>query len=187
MLAEYMAKLIDYKGKYAIVGDNLQFTSGRERPAGFDDGMKQYKDKGMVGVGMQLAYSDISVAQDMTQNFIKSNPDLKIVFAGNDRTTIGACNAFVQLGIKGQVKLCNVDVSLDTIKYMKAGIVQACILQKPYDMGYKGVENILDITNGKKVEKEVDTGVFLFTPDNLNTDEATAAIRQYIPKYEPDK
>lgn len=185
-LGEYMGNLIGGEGKYAIVADSLAFTSGRERPTGFDDGMSSVSDQ-LVSVGMQLTYSDIAEAEKVTLNYLTSNPDLSVVFASNDRTAVGATNAFVKEGIAGEVKLCQVDVSLDTITNMRDGVIQAAMLQKPYNMGYEGVQTIIALTKGEEVEKTVDTGVFILTPENLDTEEAIAAIRQYIPDYDPEQ
>lgn len=184
-LADYMAKMVGSSGKYAIIADNFSFTSGRDRPVGFDDGMAEHAD--MQSVGMQLCYGDIAKAEAITLNYLKANPDLSIVFAGNDRASVGATNAFIQEGIVGSIKLCGVDVSLDAIKNMRAGIVQACVLQKPYNMGYEGVKTLIALKKGEAVEKQTDTGVFLLTPENLDTDEGIAAIRQYIPDYDPEQ
>lgn len=183
MLGEYMGNLMGGQGKYAVVGDSNAFTSGRDRPAGFDAGMAKYP--GIASVGTQLANSDINKAESITINYLIANPDLKLVFASNDRGCVGATNAFLQEGIKGDIMLCAVDVSLDTLKNMKRGVIQATILQRPYDMGYNGVRSILTILDGGTVEKEVDTGVFLLTPENMDSPEGMAAIRQYIADYDP--
>lgn len=182
-LGEYMGEKLGGEGIYAVVGDSNAFTSGRDRPAGFDAGMAKYP--GLKSVGTQLANSDINKAESITLNYLIANPGLKLVFASNDRGCVGATNAFLQEGIKGDPMLCAVDVSLDTLKNMKAGVIQATVLQRPYDMGYRGVESILTLIDGGTVEKEVDTGVFLLTPENMDSPEGISAIRQYIADYDP--
>ena len=54
-------------------------------------------------------------------------------------------------------------------------------------MGYEGVKTILAIKDGEEVEKQVDAGTYLLTLDNLDTEEAIEAIRQYLPDYEPEQ
>ena len=41
-LGEYMAEVIGYEGKYAIIGDNYAFAAGVDRPEGFNQGMQEY-------------------------------------------------------------------------------------------------------------------------------------------------
>lgn len=83
------------------------------------------------------------------------------------------------------MKLCVVDVSEDVLSAMEQGIIDAAALQNPYTMGYEGVTSIMKLLDGEEVEKQVDTGVFILTPDNMKSEEATAAIQQYLPDYEP--
>ena len=184
-LGEYIAGLIGHEGKYAIIGDNYAFAAGVDRPEGFNQGMQQYE--GIEYLGIQLADSDIPTAESLALNYLTSNPDISVIFCSNDAAITGASNAFLQEGICGEVKLCSVDVSDDIISYIKSGMVSATVLQSPYNMGYEGVKTILALLDGKSVEKQVDAGTFLLTADNLNTDEATTAIRQYLPNYEPSK
>lgn len=182
-LGEYMAEVIGYEGKYAIIGDNYAFAAGVDRPEGFNQGMQQYE--GIEYLGIQLADSDIPTAESLALNYLTANPDISVIFCSNDAAITGASNAFLQEGICGEVKLCSVDVSEDIISYIKTGMVTATVLQSPYNMGYEGVKTILALLNGETVEKQVDAGTFLLTKENLDTDEALAAIRQYLPNYEP--
>lgn len=184
-LGEYMAELIDYEGKYAIIGDNYAFAAGVDRPEGFNQGMQQYE--GIEYLGIQLADSDIPTAESMALNYLTANPDISVLFCSNDAAITGACNAFLQEGICGEVKLCSVDVSNDIISYIRTGMVSATVLQSPYNMGYEGVKTILAIKDGEEVEKQVDAGTYLLTLDNLDTEEAIEAIRQYLPDYEPEQ
>ena len=184
-MAEYMAGLMGEKGKYAVVGDSYEFAAGTDRPKGFEEGMSEYPE--IENLGIQLAYSDINEASSITTNFLTANPDISCIFAANDAAITGASNAFKQEGINGDILLCSVDVSEDIIRYMREGMIQATVLQSPYDMGYQGVETVLKLIDGETVEKEVDASTFILTPDNLDTDEAITAIRQYLPDYEPEK
>lgn len=182
-LGEYMAELIGYEGKYAIIGDNYAFAAGVDRPEGFNQGMQQYD--GIEYLGIQLADSDIPTAESLALNYLTANPDISVIFCSNDAAITGASNAFLQEGINGEVKLCSVDVSDDIITYIRNGMVSATVLQSPYNMGYEGVKTILALHDGNGVEKQVDAGTFLLTADNLDTEEAITAIRQYLPNYAP--
>jgi len=57
---------------------------------------------------------------------------------------------------------------------MKKGDVQGLVVQNPMNMGYLGVKAVVDYLQGKKIEKLVDTGVQLATPENMND----AAIKE---------
>lgn len=132
-----------------------------------------------------MAKSDIAEAENICSNYLTANPDLDMIFATNDAAAQGALNAFSKAGITDEVKLCVVDVSEDVLSAMEQGIIDAAALQNPYTMGYEGVTSIMKLLDGEEVEKQVDTGVFILTPDNMKSEEATAAIQQYLPDYEP--
>ncbi|OGV67136.1 MAG: hypothetical protein A3K19_10655 [Lentisphaerae bacterium RIFOXYB12_FULL_65_16] len=41
------------------------------------------------------------------------------------------------------------------------------MVQNPFLMGYVGVKSAVDAIQGKKVERRVDTGVVVVTPENM--------------------
>ena len=183
-LGEYMLDTYgDELESYAIIGDSYEFAAGKDRPEGFNQAMAE-KD-GMEYLGIQLAKSDIAEAENICSNYLTANSDLDMIFATNDAAAQGALNAFSKAGITDEVKLCVVDVSEDVLSAMEQGIIDAAALQNPYTMGYEGVTSIMKLLDGEEVEKQVDTGVFILTPDNMKSEEATAAIQQYLPDYEP--
>lgn len=184
-LGEYMLELMgkDVEGSYAIIGDSYEFAAGKDRPEGFQQAMKE--NPNLKDLGIQLAKSDIAEAENICSNYLTANPDLDMIFATNDAAAQGALNAFNKAGIIDQVKLCVVDVSEDVLSAMEDGIIDAAALQNPYTMGYEGVVSILKLIHGEEVEKQVDTGVFILTPENMKTEEAVKAIQQYLPDYEP--
>lgn len=185
-LAQYMAEnVLDGTGSYAEMQYNMTSLAAIDRHDGFVQGMEKLCPD-MEDIGYEITNSDIAETQNIVTNMLTANPDLKCIFASNDRSALGTLNAFKQLGIEGEVKLCNVDCSLETLTAMRQGIIQASALQMPYKQGYEGVKMILDLLEGKEVQKEGDSGSFILTPENMDTEEALEAIRQYLPDYEPE-
>ncbi|WRS30782.1 substrate-binding domain-containing protein [Actinomycetaceae bacterium MB13-C1-2] len=180
-LAIYMAGLMDESGKYAIVNSSMQFTSGIERPKGFDKGMEQFAN--IESVGMQLSNSDMAKAQEQAANFMQANPDLGLIFGANDRSAIGVGNAIQAAGKGDEVLTASFDVNENLIAFMRDGVLQASLLQSPFGMGEMGVGVLMDIFDGKTVEKVIATPTFILTPENLDSEEAISAIQQYMPDY----
>jgi ribose transport system substrate-binding protein len=50
-------------------------------------------------------------------------------------------------------------------------------------MGYLGVRTMFDSLQGKPVEKRIDTGVTMITPDNLDQAEMQALLRPPLDQY----
>jgi ribose transport system substrate-binding protein len=67
------------------------------------------------------------------------------------------------------------DSDEEEISALKSGTLKGLVLQDPFGMGYKGVLTAVDALDGKPVEKEVDTGATVATPENIN-EPAIAAL-----------
>ncbi len=185
-LGEYIAdNHLDGSGSYAEMVFNMTSLASIDRYNGFIAGITgKYPD--MKDVGYQITESDINKTTSLVANVYQANPDLKCIFANNDRTALGVLNGIKELGIEGQVTVCAVDCNLDLLKAMREGTIAALSLQMPYNQGYEGTKKLIALVNGEEIEKESDSGSFLLTPDNMDTDEAVAAIQQYIDGYKPE-
>lgn len=176
---------LDGSGSYAEMVFNMTSLASIDRYNGFIAGITgKYPD--MKDVGYQITESDINKTTSLVANVYQANPDLKCIFANNDRTALGVLNGIKELGIEGQITVCAVDCNLDLLKAMREGTIAALSLQMPYNQGYEGTKKLISLVNGEEIEKESDSGSFLLTPDNMDTDEAVAAIQQYIDGYKPE-
>ena len=66
----------------------------------------------------------------------------------------------------------------EKIKQLQAGDVQALVAQKPYDIGFQGVEQAANALTGGSVTAKIDTESLIVTKDNLND----PAVNKYIYK-----
>ena len=57
------------------------------------------------------------------------------------------------------------------------------VVQNPIGMGDKGVQAAVDLINGKKVDKFIDSGCSLVTSENVNSPEAKEILTPDIGKY----
>ena len=51
---------------------------------------------------------------------------------------------------------------------MRDGEIHGLSLQHPFNMGYLSVKTAVDYLRGESVERVIDTGVFMATPDNMD-------------------
>ncbi|WP_419872476.1 hypothetical protein [Candidatus Pristimantibacillus sp. PTI5] len=56
---------------------------------------------------------------------------------------------------------------MEEISYLEEGVLQATIVQKPFNMGYLAVKAALDVSAGKKVLPMIDTGSEAITKQNM--------------------
>ena len=137
-----------------------------QRQKGFQDELKKYP--GMQLAAVQYDQSQISQALSETENILTAHPGLKGIFAANEPGVIGVVHALQERGLVGKVKVVGFDNAPDEVSALSAGQISALIVQNPYQIGYQGVQEVLDVINHKSVPPSVDTGSTVVTKANMN-------------------
>jgi len=94
--------------------------------------------------------------------------DVQGIFTPNESSTTGMLLALQDMKLAGKVVFVGFDSSPSFIAAMRSKQMNGTVLQSPFNMGYLGVKTMVDQLLGKSVEKRIDTGVVLVTPDNLD-------------------
>ena len=89
----------------------------------------------------------------------------------NEYSAVGAARAVKALGKTDQIRMGSIDSSMEQIQYLEAGIYEALVIQKPFNMGYLGVETAVNAVRGRKIAKSTDSGSELITKENMYTEE----------------
>ncbi len=81
-------------------------------------------------------------------------------------------------GWAGKVRFVGFDASDNLVKGLSDGHIDGLVVQDPVKMGYLGVKTLVAHIKGQPVEKRIDTGVQLVTPDEHGRagDEGAARI-----------
>ena len=95
--------------------------------------------------------------------------------ATNLFTAQGVATGVKQAGATG-VSVVGFDAGPDQIKQLEAGDVQALVAQKPYDIGFQGVQQALNALGGKEVTGNIQTESIVVTKDNMNDPEVAKYI-----------
>jgi ribose transport system substrate-binding protein len=83
----------------------------------------------------------------------------------------------------GKVKMIGFDSGTPSVQDLKNGDVQGLVVQNPMRMGYLGVVTMVKHLQGEPVEKRVDTGVVLVTPENMEKPEIKELLYPPLDKY----
>jgi len=83
----------------------------------------------------------------------------------------------------GKVKMIGFDAGTQSVADLKNGDVQGLVVQNPLLMGYLGVMTAVKHLRGEKVEKRIDTGVVLVTPENMEQPEIHELLHPPLDKY----
>jgi len=172
--AQELIKRAGKTGKVALMVYVAGAGSCVDRMKGFMDEIKA-KSKLKI-IGPYYSDSDSAKAMNQMTDVLTANPDLKAVFAANEPTAIGVGKAIDAAGKAGKLVAIGFDGAPILQDYVKKGVLQAIMVQSPYNMGYLGVKTAWDKIKGKKIKDFVDTGVFGVTTENIATDEAQKAL-----------
>jgi len=112
-------------------------------------------------------------AYEIAKRVIREHPDLTGIVGLNEPTSVGAGRAILDLGKEGDIRLIGFDSSMNEIKLLERGVMQATIIQKPFQMGYLSVKAAVDVIRGGpgSVPKFIDTGSLVITKQNMYEEE----------------
>ena len=105
------------------------------------------------------------------------------VFAPNESTTFGMLLALRKAGLAGKTHLVGFDASEKLVQAVRTGEIDGLVVQRPFEMGYLAVKNIVAHIHGEGVEKRIDTGSTLVTKDNLDAPEVQALVKPDLAKW----
>ena len=137
LAAEEFVKLLGEKGRYIELVGRESDTNAAVRSRGFHDVLDKYPDLKLVA--RQSANWDQREAFQKMETLLQGNRDITGVIAGNDTMALGAMAALEGAGRK-QVVVVGFDGSPDAIASIKAGGIEATVLQPAADIARLAVD-----------------------------------------------
>lgn len=182
--ADRLGELLGGKGKVILLRYAEGSASTEEREAGFLEEMKQkYPNIELIST-TQHGGATRDTAKTASESLLnKFGDDVQGIFCPNESTTAGMLSALQDAGKAGKVMFVGFDATQMFVDAMKAKQLHGIVVQNPFNMGYLGVRTIVESLQGKSVEKRVDTGVTIITPDNLDTPDAQALLHPPLDQY----
>jgi ribose transport system substrate-binding protein len=176
--AKLMSELIGGSGEVAIVNFAAGTQTAVDREKGFTDEIKKNHPNIKI-VGVQYCDSDPTKAANQATDFISANPKIKGIWGANDQAAVGVAQAVSEKGLLDKISVVGFDNSSDIKAGLESDAIKGTAVQMPSVMGSKGVELIMDLVSGKKVEnKNVDTGVTMVTSKNYKEPSVNAILNQ---------
>ena len=187
LAAEEMARLLGGKGKIVMLRYQEGSASTTEREAGFMDAIAKVPGIKVVSSN-QYGGATTESAQKASENLLAPQTkggklDIDGIFCPNESTTFGMLLALQDGGFAGKVKFVGFDSSEKLITALKAGQLNALVLQDPMNMGYLGVKTMVQHLRGQKVEKRISTGETLVTAKNMNEPKIQALLAPDFKKW----
>jgi ribose transport system substrate-binding protein len=152
LAGEYLAKMLNGKGKIAIIGQPT-VTSVLDRVQGFKDAIAKFPEMKIVadvnGEGVR------DKAMQAASDILQAHPDLNGIFGINDDSALGALDA-VQQFKRSKVVIIGYDATPPAVDaILNDTPLKADVIQYPTRIGITTVQKIMDYFAGAPVPKIV--------------------------------
>ena len=184
LAGEHLAKLLAGKGNVILLRYQVGSASTEEREQGFLDALKPHAGIKVISAD-QHAGPTRDTAYRASQNILnRFGRVVDGVFCPCELPSGAMAMALRDIGRGGgRVKMVGFDAGTRSIEDLKAGDVQALVVQDPVKIGYVGVLTMAKHLRGGKVERRIDTGVRLVTRENMEQTEIREALYPPLEKY----
>lgn len=167
MAGARFGEILEGKGKIAVMTHFFASTTAYDRQSGVIEQLKQYPGIEVIDETWDCN-SDIDIAYEKALEIIKKYPDVTGIFGSNEASLLGVARAIDDLGLGGKIKIVGFDSNEEVVQLIENGVIDATMVQRPFNMGYMGVKKAIEETNKKSnVDEFIDTGYVLITKDNI--------------------
>lgn len=162
--------------RIGIVNYDVNSANGQERERGARDLFSSTGRAEVVAAINTLA--EAGHAREDTVQLLTDHPEINVLLAFNEPTSVGAAQAVEELGLSEDVFLVGFDSNVATVEGIQTGAVDALIVQNPYAMGYLGVESAYKLLSGQSgnMAQVVDTSTQIVDRDNLFSMDSQKAL-----------
>lgn len=160
--------------RVGIVNFDINSANGQERERGARDIFAE-ADGSTVNSARVVAtintLAESEGAEADTAALLRDHPEINVLLAFNEPTSVGAANAVAELGLSDSVWLVGFDSNVATVDALQTGAVDALIVQNPYAMGYLGVESAYKLLSGQggTLARTMDTTTSIVKRENMFT------------------
>jgi ribose transport system substrate-binding protein len=145
-------------------------------------GITVVSDNQYGGADVEGAYKK---GEALLSRFKKPDGGLDVdgIFCPNESTTLAMLRVLQDNGWAGKVKYVGFDSSDTLAQGLRDGHIQGLVLQDPVKMGYLGVKTMVAHLKGETVERRIDTGVHMVTPENMDQPEMKELVAPDLSKW----
>jgi len=184
LCADRLGQLLGGKGKVLVLRYQEGSNSTEQREKGFLDKMKSAYPGITIVSSDQYAGATRETAKRASENLLnRFGADLSGIFTANESSTVGMLLALQDIAKAGKIRFVGFDASQTLLDAMRAKQLDGVAVQNPMKMGYLGVKTMVAHLKGQPVEKRIDTGVSLVTPETMDTPAAKEITNPPIDKY----
>jgi len=165
LAARRMGEILGGKGNVLV----LKYAHGSASTVDREDGFIKTIQKEFPNIKIvdtKYGLDTVETALQAAEDLLTKNKDVQGFFACNESTSVGTLQA-LQSQKRSEIKMVGFDSAPALLDALKAGQIDALVVQNPYRMGYEGVKAVVRAIKGEPVEKKIDTGVTLIIKNSL--------------------
>ncbi len=184
--ARRLGAILGGKGKVILMRYQVGSASTQQREQGFLDTARQDFPAWQFLSQDQYGGPTTETSYRLLENLLSRFPDVEGIFCPNESTTFGSLRALQEAGVAGHIKFVGFDSSLKLVEALQARQLFGLVLQNPFSMGYLGVKKMVEYIRGAAIDKRIDTGVSLATPENMDQPEIKNLLLPNLSAYLKD-
>lgn len=172
LMAKELLNRIPKGGKIGVIGHTAQSKTGIDRVRGISDELEETG----AGILLEPVFCDNKLyrAKELANDILDNHPDVAGFIATNEVSALGLCEAIRDAGHKDTISVVTCDHSFRQIEFLEQGLIDAMIVQKPFNMGYFSAQitdALLRDPQNTSIPDFYDTGCEIITLDNYFTQE----------------
>jgi ribose transport system substrate-binding protein len=151
--------------KIGIVTGSMIANNLNERVQGFLDAIS--KEHRMKVASIESSNLSKIQGADKTFQMLKNDPDISIFYGTSALDSLGIIEGMKKKNGTNDIRVYAFDTLEETIDLMKKGDIHMTLKQEPYEMGDVGVQLLIDLIQGKEIEKQYFTPMTLLRKEDV--------------------
>ncbi|WP_208589551.1 sugar-binding protein [Gracilibacillus suaedae] len=166
LAGEALLKDTNSEATVGIITGSFENAHHQLRVEGFRDVVEQ--EPGIDIVAIEESNITRVVAEEKTHNMLSDYPDITALYGTSALDGIGMVAAAESLGVEESLYMIAFDVLPANIALLKEERVDVLIGQKPYEMGNRSVELMLDLMNNQEVQEVYHTNASVVRKEDID-------------------
>lgn len=171
LAAQVMGERLGGQGKVILLRYNQGSDSTHQREEGFLKGLQAFPDIEVISSDQYAGTTTESAMSKAQQVLNRYGDQVDGIFAVCEPNAEGVLRALEDRKIAGKVVFVGFDSSTSMAQALREGKMAAIVLQDPVRMGYLAIATMVQAIRGETVQPVIDTGVYVATPENIDSDE----------------
>lgn len=178
---ELIKKALPNGGKIVMFVGTMDAANSQERVKGIKEALEGSK---VEIVDIRTDGGDQAKAKSNVEDILTKYPNIDLLSGLWAYNTPQIYNAVKAAGKEGKVKIVGFDEDQQTLKGISEGVIEATVVQNPYEFGYKSVKELAQYAGGDHSFVPKDKMQIIPTRiiDKSNVKEFAASIREMLKK-----